>query len=286
MNFKKPANEIIRDRYSCRRYETKPIDSGKKDELEKILNKKHESPFNSEIRFQLISTKDDDSGELKGLGTYGTIKNPAGYIAGAVSDSDNAMVDFGYAMEKIILHATDLELGTCWLGGTFRRSSFAGRISLKKNEIMPAVTTLGNILKKPAMKDGGVISPRPRKEWDEIFFENNFTTALTEIDAGDYKDVLEMVRLAPSASNKQPWRILKDKNINTYHFFLTRNKGYTRTLKFLKLADLQRLDIGIAMCHFELAAEESGLKGTWEKTSSSAKINKKEFEYIASWTGK
>ena len=29
-------------------------------------------------------------------------------------------------------------------------------------------------------------------------------------------------------------------------------------------SDLQRVDIGIAMCHFALAAEEKGLKGVWK----------------------
>ena len=29
------------------------------------------------------------------------------------------------------------------------------------------------------------------------------------------------------------------------------------------MADLQRVDMGIAMCHFELAARERGLAGRW-----------------------
>jgi len=32
--------------------------------------------------------------------------------------------NFGYRMELIVLHATDLELGTCWLGGTFFTQQF------------------------------------------------------------------------------------------------------------------------------------------------------------------
>jgi len=60
-----------------------------------------------------------------------------------------------------------------------------------------------------------------------------------------------MVRIAPSASNKQPWRIVKIEG--AWHFFLERTKGYGDGIifKLLKLADIQRLDMGIAMCHFE-----------------------------------
>lgn len=32
---------------------------------------------------------------------------------------------------------------------------------------------------------------------------------LEKEEAGNYEAALEMVRIAPSASNKQPWRILK-----------------------------------------------------------------------------
>ena len=46
-------------------------------------------------------------------------------------------------MEKAILYATGLGLGSCWLGGTFRRSRFAERISARSDEIVPAVASLG-----------------------------------------------------------------------------------------------------------------------------------------------
>ncbi|MGH4140908.1 hypothetical protein [Clostridium sp.] len=56
------------------------------------------------------------------------------------------------------------------------------------------------------------------------FFETDGLVPLNEDSAGEYVVPLEMVRLGPSASNKQPWRIIKDKN--AYHFFLCRTKGY------------------------------------------------------------
>ena len=46
--------------------------------------------------------------------------------------------DFGYTMERIILFATDLGLGTCWLGGSFTKSRFAEKISANGSERVPA----------------------------------------------------------------------------------------------------------------------------------------------------
>jgi hypothetical protein len=83
------------------------------------------------------------------------------------------------------------------------------------------------------------------------------------MDTGDFEIPLEMVRLSPSASNKQPWRIVKEKKKNVFHFFIKRNKMYKKNIELLQLSDLQRIDIGIAMCHFELTAQEANLKGKW-----------------------
>ena len=63
-----------------------------------------------------------------------------------------------------------------------------------------------------------------------------------------------MVRWAPSAVNKQPWRaVVKD---NAVHFYLKRSSGFGGH----DTLDMQKIDIGIALCHFELAAQELGMK--------------------------
>ncbi|MBO7677409.1 MAG: hypothetical protein J6S49_07845, partial [Erysipelotrichaceae bacterium] len=64
-------------------------------------------------------------------------------------------------------------------------------------------------------------------------------------------EALEAVRLAPSAVNKQPWRIIRQNN--TFHFYKkpeVRNEG---------IIDVQKIDIGIALCHFELVLKENGI---------------------------
>ena len=122
-----------------------------------------------------------------------------------------------------------------------------------------------------------------RKPIQEIFFSNSFNNPMTKENAGNFTPILEMVQWAPSASNKQPWRIVK--NGDLWHFFLNRTKGYSSGLaaRLVKMEDIQRLDIGIAMCHWELGANEIGLRGKWIIDSPNIEIQNDLTEYIVSW---
>jgi hypothetical protein len=47
--------------------------------------------------------------------------------------------------------------------------------------------------------------------------------------------------------------------------------------------DLQRLDMGIAMSHFELTARELGLSGRWENIPPRLSPLAEKTEYVWSW---
>jgi hypothetical protein len=66
---------------------------------------------------------------------------------------------------------------------------------------------------------------------------------------------------------------------------MRRTPGYREDLikRFLDLCDLQRLDMGIAMCHFELTTNELGLEGKWVVEDDLNKSPASLTEYIASW---
>jgi len=188
-------------------------------------------------------------------------------------------------MEKIILCATDIGLGTCWLGGTFTKSGFAQKISAAEGELVPAVTSVGYIAQRGGLEDGmrRFVGADHRLPRENLFFREKFGSPLSPDEAGVYSVPLEMVRLGPSASNKQPWRIVKEGRL--WHFYLRRTKGYGNsfTFRLLGLADLQRVDMGIAMSHFELTAGELGLKGTWAVREPDIEKPDSATEYTASW---
>ena len=91
-----------------------------------------------------------------------------------------------------------------------------------------------------------------RLPFETLFYSGSFDTPLTPERAGTLFDALEAVRLAPSAVNKQPWRVVVCGD--TVHFYEKRSKGYSDGGW-----DIQKIDLGIALAHFELAAKESGL---------------------------
>jgi len=270
--------ETINQRVSCRTYGDTPIEPEKAEALKDFLKANTASPFGSRIYFQLLDL-DALEGGTRTPGTYGVIKGARHFIAGAVLRRPKAMEDFGYCMERNILEATDLGLGTCWLGGTFNRSGFAEKMRLADYELLPAVSPVGYASDRKSLIDRvfrfGAGSDR-RRSWHEMFFDGRIDNPLQPESAGPYETPLACLRRGPSASNKQPWRIIKDNRI--FHFYLKRTPGYGVILGDIKL---QNVDMGIAMCHFELSSAALGLKGHWQ--ADDPQLETGGMEYIASW---
>ena len=273
--------EVIKKRTSCRVYSDKGIDKDKREELREFLAAHTNSPFNSMIRFLLLDFSGLEALDLKAPGTYGVIKGAKYFIVGAVGNHAKAMEDYGYCMEKNILKATAMGLGTCWLGGTFSRSGFGERMGLVNGELLPAISPVGYSSSKRSIVDRLFrlsAGSDKRKPWDELFFAGNIRTPLQKDSSSPYEEPLECVRIGPSASNKQPWRIIKDRG--NLHFYLSRTPGYNAVFGDIKM---QNIDMGIAMCHFELSARELGLKGAWKVADP--RVEAGDTEYIVSWIG-
>lgn len=285
MRYNQPVTDLIQQRYSCRTYEDVPIEEAKRKKLVDFIDTLETGPFGAPVRFKLVAATEEDRRALRGLGTYGTIRNPTGFILGTVGDGEKNLEDFGYRMEEVILFATSIELGTCWLGGFFTKSSFAKTMDIQKGWVMPCVAATGYIAEQRGLIDRlmrrGAGSAR-RKPWDELFFTGRFGVPLSKEAAGAYAEVIEMVRLAPSASNKQPWRVIKDGEM--WHFYLQRTPGYFKGLSAqFMAADLQRVDMGIAMSHFEFTANELELEGAWTFQEPAIEKPDERTEYVASW---
>jgi len=279
------AHELIDRRYSCRSYLERPISDADTRSLSDFMASRMTGPLGSAVRFGLIAASSDDEGALKRLGTYGFIKGARAFLLGAVRKGPGDLEDYGYLLEEVVLHATGLGLGTCWLGGTFTRSTFTARFGgVAKDETIPAVVSLGY----PG--DDGTQRIREREEGtrrfspDELFFGDDWAVPLGREREDGYAGALEAVRMAPSATNKQPWRIVR--RGADWHFYLARTKGYGKGspwFKLLRIADLQRVDLGIAMCHFALVARESGLAGQWVVDDPGLATPTPGIEYTATW---
>ncbi len=273
--------EAINRRVSVRSYADRSIEQGKKQEMINLLESTNEGPFGNKVRFALIDFSEMEKNEIGSLGTYGFISGAKLFIVSAIKDGAGAMVDLGYSFEKLILAATNLGLGTCWLGGTFKRANFAKRANVSEDEIVAAISPIGYARDRRTVREmvlRRLANSDRRKPWEELFFDGDFNSPLSKDSAGGYAVPLECVRLGPSASNNQPWRVVYQKQLGAFHFYLKRTWGYD---KFNGRIDLQRVDIGIAMCHFELGAGETGLSGTWEVGKPDLAMGNA--EYIVSW---
>ncbi|MFL7894425.1 MAG: nitroreductase family protein [Anaerolineales bacterium] len=284
--FSKPIIDLISQRFSCRTYQKRDLDREIRSKLGDFAASTKTGPLGYEARFELVASSEQDPMRLRSLGTYGFISGASAYLVGAMEGNRFSPEDFGYLLEKLILYATDLGLGTCWLGGTFTKSSFAKKINARSSELVPAVSAVGYIAERPRRIETWLKSRRgtkTRKPWSQLFFDHRFNHPLPAQGLDGYHLALEMVRLAPSASNRQPWRVVRDEN--QYHFYLQRTPGYRDNLltRWTTVADLQRMDMGIAMCHFELSAAEKGLLGGWQLRDPQIELLDEYTEYTVSW---
>ena len=129
-------------------------------------------------------------------------------------------------MESIVLYATSMGLGTCWIGGTFKKGQFAKAMQVQEGEILPIVLPIGYEKEKKSIIDKTmrlIAKCEKRKAWNEMFYFRDFSCPLTQhYTLNGFKDAFENVRLAPSAINKQPWRIVK--HGNEFDFYVNEDK--------------------------------------------------------------
>lgn len=285
MNFSDSVINIIKKRKSVRTFSDVSIKIEIVSKIKKYINNKENliGPIGKEAKIELIPINYNTSEKGIKLGTYGIIKKPKAYLVGIIENNNLSLVEFGYVFEKLILFLTDLNLGTCWLGGTFTRNSFEKEIKMNNTDLIPAITPIGYEKNKRSLIESAmraIVKADNRKPWDEIFFYSDFKTTLSKEVASKLAHPFEMIRLGPSASNKQPWRVVLSEDKNTVHFYLQQTEKYIGN----KLGyEIQRIDIGIAMCHFELTCRELNINGNWIIKEPEKFLDNKSKEYIISY---
>ena len=278
--------ETMEKRKSVRTYETTPIPAEVHSSIMEYLEKEENlrGPFGGLSGIEWIWAK-GGAGDGKGmkLGAYGIIVNPQAYLVGSVRNEQLALLEFGYTFQKLILFATALGLGTCWIGGTFNRKSFSRELELAEGEIIPCITPLGYAREKQRLLDTTmrfVVKADNKKPWQELFCDGEFSIRLTPEAAGKLAVPIEMVRIGPSASNKQPWRLVLSPDRKQVHFYLQHTPNYSgNKLGF----QMQRMDIGIAACNFELACRELDIAGTWVIDNPGIESDSPHTEYMLSY---
>lgn len=230
--------ELIKTRKSVRTFDGRPIDPEAKEKLSAYI-KNIPNPYGIPVEFVLLDAKEH------GLSSP-VIQGEELYIAAKVERQLHGEEAFGYSFEKLVLYACSLGIGTTWLGGTFDRAHFEKTVGIEGRERMYAATPLGYPAGEQTEVDRklrGSVKGDERLPASELFFDRTFSSPLS-MDDQKLSDMLETVRWAPSAANMQPWRIVR--NGNQFHFYERHTKQYDAE----NYGDVQKLDMGIALCHF------------------------------------
>ena len=171
--------------------------------------------------------------------SYGLFHNVQNYILLIGNERDvYSKEKLGYALELLVLDLCERGLGTCWVGGSYDHDLAAA--DLGAQETLYGVITVGYVKAKRSVKENMISKVTKRKG-----------KSIEELCGGEtkipqwMKEGLKAVQMAPSALAAQP-----------VMFHYEGDRVYARVAK---PDSLQMIDLGIAMAHFALGAEQ----GTW-----------------------
>lgn len=247
------ALSAIRQRVSVRSYGDRPVDPAL---LERLLALSATTSHLTDVppRVALVSGMEQVRRILTTmLGSYGLIQNSPHLLAVVMpEESETARLDLGYVLEQVVLEATRLGLGTCWVTGSYDAQRAGDAVGLAPGEVAAAVCALGY----PAQGRWGrfhnrtvrwLVSAHRRKPLTEIVFSRRWGARWSPEEADPaLVAVLEYARLAPSAVNRQPWRFIAGPDHVT-----------------LALTRAAPIDGGIVMAHVALASAALGRAGQW-----------------------
>ena len=244
--------ELVRHRRSVRTFDGRALSQEDADRL-MACAQSAENPYGLPIEFRLLSLSRD------GLSTP-VIIGADTFIAGRMRRVEHAEEAFGYAFETVVLEAERMGLGTTWIAGTMDRAAFERAMDISEGYVMPCVSPVGYPARKMSVRETMMrkgIRADSRDAFSAICFDRSFESPLTPEKAGALRDALEMVRWAPSAVNRQPWRVIVDGK--RVHFYEKKSRGFTDAQGW----DIQKVDMGIAMCHFVRGVNMTGGKAAF-----------------------
>ena len=115
--------EAIRRRYSCRAYQERSVEQEKLDQIFEAVRLAPSAKNMQDWRFVVVTDKEKKR-RVAASTNRPEVFEKAGAIIVACSNSDYVMrcgqpvgpIDVAIALEHICLQATELGLGTCWIG--------------------------------------------------------------------------------------------------------------------------------------------------------------------------
>ncbi len=235
--------DAVPRRTSRRRFEDREVPSPVLDRLDTMC--RGWRPFG---QARAVLVRQAPPGLFRGIvGAYGSVRG-APHCLVMVGPGD-APAEVGYVGEGVVLEATALGLGTCWVGGLFDEGTARSLEDLGPGERVFAVSPVGYPARHKGVQErfmSAVARSRTRKPLETL------APGIGGWPPWAARGVAA-ARLAPSALNRQPWRFELSGGAVVLRVDHPRD-----TYRIPK-----RLDCGIAMLHFELGARTGGAVGAW-----------------------
>lgn len=219
--------EAIRLRHSIRKYEARPLEAGAVEALRKEIEGLNRE---GDLRMQLVL---NETKAFKGFLSYGSFSNVSNYIMVVGRKSDSLEYRAGYYGEKLVLFAQQLGLATCIVGLTYKKVD--GAFEVGKDEKVVMCIAIGY-----AAEDG-------RKH--KVKTPEQVSNILSDTPAW-FANGMETALLAPTAVNQQKF----------YFEYIAPDK--VRPKKGTSLVGYTKIDLGIAMCNFEIGAGKENFRWT------------------------
>jgi nitroreductase len=239
--------EFIFKRKSVRDYDPTPLDQDRLDEITQNLQTL--TPLITEIKteFKIISPNQ----------VTRKLSNKAPHYIAAFSEAkDNYKVNIGFMLQQMDLYFSANGLGSCWLG-----------IPQPTKEVTDASNLEFIIL----MSFGNPKEALHRTDASE--FNRKSLADITNIK--DAEELLEPARLAPSAINLQNWYFTGSKQeVHAY-------SAKPNFLRNIIGGSYYSVNMGIALCHLQLAAEHNGRKTRFVFENLNDKNAPKGLEYLS-----
>ncbi|HYF75097.1 MAG TPA: nitroreductase family protein [Candidatus Nitrosocosmicus sp.] len=249
-------------RKSTRKYSPDALTPDELQAVRAIIDTAEKLYSNIEMTIHLVENGPQLHDLLPGvIGSYGRVKAPH-YLIVSSEQKEGFQQNIGFTLQGIVLALTTMGLATCWLGGTIKDGLLDGIIGIPEGQSPQLMVAFGYPAKgkSPFRRSS---SEAKRKDISEI------TSGSMDIT---WSRIVSAVRLAPSAVNNQPWRLVfKEGKVNVYS---------ARTGNFITkhlLRPLNLIGIGIALCHAMVAARHFSRNIRFTKDCSAAM---KDMEYV------
>lgn len=256
--------EAIKERRSVRSFNGEGITDSQREELLTAIENSY-SPFGGKLTIRM---KQFDLKEGYKPSTYGMIKGAVDFFLLGMGADDESALTAGFRFEQVILKAWQMGLGTCWIAATFKGSDFERGEAWPEGESLKIVSPVG-VSGKPSLMEKMtrlMAGSKNRKPFDELFFYQSFNQSVPSDNK--FYEALEMLRLAPSSTNSQPWRALVEGD--RVHFFCKPK------------SKLSLIDCGIGLCHFYETEKFRGREGSFVREKNYP-IPQQDWRYIMSY---